>query len=393
MQLEKSFPMVPSEPSKSELLLPSSGGKPLSPILSPSVLPRPVLKVETQPTLLEAIDIPPEVPPKSPFVERRGSPAPKLPSKSSKAQLTTPVTVTPIAVSPSSALGGRRSPNALHATAISAPTSAITPLNAVERRVSPKAEARPERPNIHARNNSDTSILDRGRPVKRSIKRQRSRTCSEINASDTIAPDTWKLPKGMRAIDASSQMNEAEKEGLRLQAIDQAGQFEVLNKKDVASLSRELRALDERCEYLRKTYKSLRAGRQKLHGRMISYLKRGETVIFSRENLLKQEEALAELDVSIDEFILKLEQAENRRLRLRQKLLEHVAAALVLNPPPSNIAAEIAESTPPRSPDKTESPTRIDRKDVESIKIYADGHVLNLFSDIETAIGKMCEAC
>jgi hypothetical protein len=65
---------------------------------------------------------------------------------------------------------------------------------------------------------------------------------------------------------------------------------------------------------------------------MISYLRRGETVIFSRESLLKQEEALAELDVSIDEFILKLEQAENRRLRLRQKLLEHVAAAIVLNP-------------------------------------------------------------
>lgn len=126
---------------------------------------------------------------------------------------------------------------------------------------------------------------------------------------------------------------------------------------------------------------------------MISYLKRGETVIFSRESLLKQEEALAELDVSIDEFILKLEQAENRRLRLRQKLLEHVAAALVLNPS-ANRVVEVAESTPPRSPVKAESPARIDRKDVESIKIYADGHVLNLFSDIETAIGKMCEqAC
>ena len=108
--------------------------------------------------------------------------------------------------------------------------------------------------------------------------------------------------------------------------------------------------------------------------------------------MLKQEEALAELDVSIDEFILKLEQAENRRLRLRQKLLEHVAAAVVLNP--SAARADVAESTPPRSPIKTESPTRIERKDVESIKIYADGHVLNLFSDIEQAIGKMCEqAC
>jgi hypothetical protein len=121
---------------------------------------------------------------------------------------------------------------------------------------------------------------------------------------------------------------------------------------------------------------------------MISYLKRGETVIFSRESLLKQEEALAELDISIDEFILKLEQAENRRLRLRQKLLEHVAAALVLNP---TALPDMCESTPPRSPVKVESPSRLERKDVESIKIYADGHVLNLFSDIEQAMGKMCE--
>jgi hypothetical protein len=124
---------------------------------------------------------------------------------------------------------------------------------------------------------------------------------------------------------------------------------------------------------------------------MISYLRRGETVIFSRESLLKQEEALAELDVSIDEFILKLEQAENRRLRLRQKLLEHVAAAIVLNPATRD---ELAETTPPRSPVKAESPSRAERKETESIKIYADGHVLSLFSDIEKAIGKMCEqAC
>jgi hypothetical protein len=124
---------------------------------------------------------------------------------------------------------------------------------------------------------------------------------------------------------------------------------------------------------------------------MISYLRRGETVIFSRESLLKQEEALAELDISIDEFILKLEQAENRRLRLRQKLLEHVAAAIVLNPTAAR--EDIAQTTPPRSPTKVvSSPVRAaDRKTTESIKIYADGHVLNLFSDIEKAIGKMCE--
>jgi hypothetical protein len=147
---------------------------------------------------------------------------------------------------------------------------------------------------------------------------------------------------------------------------------------------------------------------------MISYLKRGETPIFSRESLIKQEEALAELDSSIDDWILKLEQAENRRLRVRQKLLEHVAAAVVMKPTAGNpveLAAAAAETTPPRSPIRSPvrspevSPVKVDappkpdtpdsaereRKEVESIKIYADGHVLNLFNDIEQAIGRMCE--
>lgn len=126
---------------------------------------------------------------------------------------------------------------------------------------------------------------------------------------------------------------------------------------------------------------------------MIANLRRGETVVFSRESLLKQEEALAELDNSIDEFILKLEQAENRRLRLRQKLLEHVAAAIVLVPTATyGTRDNYAETTPPRSPVKAESSRpQLERTDTESIKIYADDHVLSLFTDIEKAIGAICE--
>ncbi|KAF2741055.1 hypothetical protein EJ04DRAFT_112880 [Polyplosphaeria fusca] len=371
-------------------------GKPLSPIPSPSM--KPALKVDTATTgEARSPDMPPEVPPKSSFFERKGSPVPpRLASKASATQLATPATMASGRTTPLSAVDIRRSP-AITAplttplSAISNPFSATSPLSGTERHGSPRIEKRDPLAS-HNRNQSDTSILDRGRPVRRSSKRQRSRTMSETGNVESPVQDGWKLPKGMRVVDASVRMNETDKELLHKQALDQADKFEVLNKRDVASLSRELRALDERCDYLRKTYKSLRAGRQKLHGRMISYLKRGETVIFSRESLLKQEEALAELDVSIDEFILKLEQAENRRLRLRQKLLEHVAAAVVLNPSASR--ADMTESTPPRSPVKMESPARMERKDVESIKIYADGHVLSLFSDIEQAIGKMCEqAC
>ena len=48
--------------------------------------------------------------------------------------------------------------------------------------------------------------------------------------------------------------------------------------------------------------------------------------------MLKQEEALSELDASIEDWVAKLEQAENRRSRVRQKLLEHIAAATLLPP-------------------------------------------------------------
>lgn len=113
---------------------------------------------------------------------------------------------------------------------------------------------------------------------------------------------------------------------------------------------------------------------------------------FSKERLLKQEEALVELDRSIDDWASKLERAENRRLRVRQKLLEHVAAALMLTTP---VAGEMS---PPSSAGTTPEPLRYERKDVESIRIYADSkvldpdsQVLNLFTDIEQAIGRMCE--
>ena len=105
---------------------------------------------------------------------------------------------------------------------------------------------------------------------------------------------------------------------------------------------------------------------------------------------MKQEEILVDLDRSIDDWNSKLELAENRRLRVRQKLLEHVAAAVTLVPA---VAGPVPSSqlTPPGSPQKENSPTRAARGDVESIQIYADGDVLNLFNSIEKAIGTMCD--
>jgi hypothetical protein len=122
---------------------------------------------------------------------------------------------------------------------------------------------------------------------------------------------------------------------------------------------------------------------------MITYLRAPRLVQFSRESILKQEEALAELDVSIDDWAAKLAQAESRRTRIQQKLLEHVAATLTLKP---NSKPQ-GEHTPPRSPQKAESqsPNCVDRRDVESIKIYADSNVYALLADVEQEIGRMVD--
>jgi Up-regulated During Septation len=208
--------------------------------------------------------------------------------------------------------------------------------------------------------------------------------------------------------------------------------------------------LDERTEYLRRTYTSLRAGRRNLHTRICQYLRSPRTAKFSHDSILKQEEALAELDASIDDWVTKLEQAENRRTRVRQKLLEHVAAAVTLSTSAGAVAG-VSESlqlamgvrplnssngagnisTPPRSPVKTgftsnvytasPSPQRvvaqvpstiieqplfeeaataplntgtkeeaaISLRRAETIRIYADNDVYALLADVENAISKM----
>lgn len=108
---------------------------------------------------------------------------------------------------------------------------------------------------------------------------------------------------------------------------------------------------------------------------------------FSHESMLKQEEALAELDSSIDDWVNKLEQAENRRTRIRQKLLEHVAAAVTL---PVSGAVGVSESlqlalgvgaappsapanlsTPPRSPVKSSFTPRIESSSPSPQRVVA----------------------
>lgn len=171
---------------------------------------------------------------------------------------------------------------------------------------------------------------------------------------------------------------------------------------------------------------------------------------FSYEAMLKQEETLAELDASIDDWVTKLEHAENRRTRVRQKLLEHVAAAATMSVATGlggtteglhqalgmRMQPNTADvSTPPRSPTKgatttfldcsspsspSSSPQRVvarvpsaiieeeneDGKShrsrlssntqsalerMESIRIYADSDVYALLEDVENEFTKLSD--
>ncbi|KAJ4416268.1 hypothetical protein N0V82_006872 [Gnomoniopsis sp. IMI 355080] len=307
----------------------------------------------------------------------------------------------------------------------------------------------------HRRNVSESSsitgsIMDRGRPKKRN-EGPKTTEAKKSRSSERRAFET--LPKGWKVPDAVKMLTPSETNALHKQGLAQAERFEILRKCDVDRLSRELRNLDERCDYLRRTYHSLRAGRRNLHSRICSYLRSPRMVKFSQESLLKQEEALAELDNSIDDWVNKLEQAENRRTRVRQKLLEHVAAAVTLPVPGDDSAmnelqfalsmksptAPACPSTPPRSPTKeslntktgvnSPSPQRvvaqvpstiinqpipeeepasvglgiaqaanetltagIRRAEVESIRIYAGDEVAALLADVEQEITRMSKA-
>ena len=128
---------------------------------------------------------------------------------------------------------------------------------------------------------------------------------------------------------------------------------------------------------------------------MIAYLK-SPMIESSFDSILKQEEALSDLDNSIDNWMAKLDMAENRRTRVRQKLLEHVAAALMVNLNGSSQRQE-DESTPPLSPARSSVSSRaescfssIDRtQSTKTIKIYADTGVYSLLANIEREIEEM----
>jgi hypothetical protein len=216
-------------------------GRPLSPILSPGVSPKTVLKIDTA-SVVDQFELPPQVPPKSPAIERKGSPSPlKLSTRPSKPSL---ATASSGGQTPLSASEPRRSPKINASTA--APSSAVSnsffAASPASNRNSPRIEKRDplEAPAAqHNRNISESAIADRGRPSQRNIRKERSRTCSETNNPETPpVADNWTLPQGMRVSEAMGHMSDVEQKYLHKQAYDQAGNFEVMNKRNVASMSR-----------------------------------------------------------------------------------------------------------------------------------------------------------
>uniref|UniRef100_A0A0B7KG16 Up-regulated during septation protein 1 domain-containing protein n=1 Tax=Bionectria ochroleuca TaxID=29856 RepID=A0A0B7KG16_BIOOC len=299
--------------------------------------------------------------------------------------------------------------------------------------------------------------MDRGRPRKRTSSRNKNGSEPRQSVAvpeETITQTTFdKLPSGSRPEHAAANMTTSQAGSLQRQALRQAMQFEVLSAGDVEALSKELHRLDERTQYLRNTYNSIRAGRRNLQERICQFHRIARVAKYSCDTMLKQEEALADLDACIDEWVNKLERAEDRRTRIRQKLLEHVAAAAIMSIPDlvkttvtegsDDTSEQAAENhtptlhgifTPPRSPSRNGSPassaspprlaahvpstileqpvveaeeeesfnetqvqassasvvsTSSKREEVQSIRVYAGDDIYTLLADVESEMTKM----
>ncbi|KAK6528285.1 hypothetical protein TWF281_009531 [Arthrobotrys megalospora] len=231
---------------------------------------------------------------------------------------------------------------------------------------SESAAERPPRttPQVHKRQASAQEPREKAKP-----------TASVPTASKRRSTANRTMPRGMRPVDVVKTLQPPVIASLQTAARKTCEKFAVLSPQEVDSLTAELASLEERCEYLRRTHQSLRSGKKALHMKMLQHLRSDRSGSFSRETLLKQQEALADLDSSIDDWESKMERAETRRAQVHRKLLEHVAAALSVGPAPELARAD----TPPSTPENRDS--LLER--TQSIKVYA------LLADVEQEYGKM----
>jgi hypothetical protein len=127
------------------------------------------------------------------------------------------------------------------------------------------------------------------------------------------------IPRGMRPLDVPKTLQAPVVDSLQRAARRTCEKFAVLSPSEVDSLTQELAQLESRCEYLKKTHASLRSGKKALHMKMLQHLRSDRSSAFSRETLLKQQEALADLDNSIDDWEAKMERVRQLKAsRLHQ---------------------------------------------------------------------------
>jgi len=217
--------------------------KTLTPLVIPSSTgptPQRVFNKKPSPITVDSpVDTPPNVPPKSArMLEDKFSPQSRTPFTPLSSSTYTPLSST-ANISLSST-----------ATPISASEGRISPFPAISnmRGPSPMGHSRgqsdtgSERAACtmgHRREQSEASIMDRGRPKKRTegspitLKRTTDKRTllAEQKAFET-------LPEGIKATDAQQKWNAEEIQALKKQAVGQAAKFEVLGMKDVESLSR-----------------------------------------------------------------------------------------------------------------------------------------------------------
>lgn len=130
---------------------------------------------------------------------------------------------------------------------------------------------------------------------------------------------------------------------------------------------------------------------------------------------------MAELDIAIDDWVSKLEQAEHRRWKIEQKLLEHVAATLTIVDPtvikagnnnttraPQQRRMLKENRTPPTTPQEpiltdeslgvcnsssnSHSHSHSETENLQTVRVYADTGVAVLLSAIEDEILLMQQA-
>lgn len=280
----------------------------------------------------------------------------------------------------------------------------------------------------HQRGESDSSggsresIMNRGRPMCRGesapLQHGLTRGCYHTSATSVstfpialssfitspppVPEESAPLPIEHSRSRSEHTLGSTDLQSLRKDAQFQANTYEALTPTALAGLYKELTALTPRADRLHYTLKSLRTARTTLQDRVAIYLANTNGPI-SRDHLSRQQGALRELDLRIDERISSIDELEARRNLLQRKALEHAAAVLVVEVAPR----EHGLTTPPRSPERRSERSRESniqhgaeseatqgrgshrRQEVESIRVYADSGVASLLASIETEIGMM----